>query len=68
MMHPTATPAAEEVSRLRDSLNSNLMDFAYADGSWSGGETQRRISCMYIQCKKKLHLRSPTIWKFMPLS
>lgn len=25
----------------------------YCDGSWSGGETQRRISCLFTSCSKK---------------
>jgi len=40
-------------SRRLPKLKNNAKVRLYCDGSWSGGETQRRIRCMFTKCEKK---------------
>jgi hypothetical protein len=47
-------------SRRLPSLKNSSKVRLYCDGSWSGGETQRRIRCMYTQCTKKANALNPS--------
>lgn len=40
-------------SRSLPALKNDALVRLYCDGSWSGGETQRRIRCMFTKCEKK---------------
>lgn len=42
-------------SRLLPQLKANAKFRLFCDGSWSGGETKRRIRCMFTKCSKKVN-------------
>lgn len=41
-------------------LKKNAMVRLFCDGSWSGGETKRRIRCMLTKCEEKSNFLEPT--------